>query len=445
LDKHGKPIYAGPTDVITLPPAPMLDPDGKPIVDADGNPVLGSPQIQMRDREGHPVFDATGQPVFRTATDYGYDAKGKKIPVPKSKGTTPAQAAIASAAGAPGVTKPAPQLDKHGHPIYTGPTDVIVLPPTPMLDEEGKQRVDPDGNPMFNSPAIQERDKEGHPLFDAAGKPVFRTATDAGYDAKGHKIAVAKVKVVKTVPVVISRGTFTVDGMIGKAELNYTIPTFKFIYLYSPGVCIAVVSNTQFEGATMEKNAFKDNTLTVNIQDHVLQLASDRQIIGHRGHPEPAYVKVDCDFSLPSKFPVVGWGTTAKAPYAWPGAKRNTQLSGVYKPPPTPKNLLPTELLSACPSGQMRMPAPRALPGQAAPYQPCVPITKALQIEAEQQIAQDAAAKKEEDKPVAPAAAPAAPPTVDTPGTAPAETSATPAPPAAAPPATAPATPPPGW
>ena len=33
---------------------------------------------------------------------------------------------------------------------YTGPNTVIVLPPTPMLDGEGKQRLDPDGNPMFN-------------------------------------------------------------------------------------------------------------------------------------------------------------------------------------------------------------------------------------------------------------------------------------------------------
>jgi hypothetical protein len=171
-----------------------------------------------------------------------------------------------------------------------------------------------------------------------------------------------------------------------------------------------------------------------------MQLASDRQIIGHKGRPEPAYVKVDCDFKLPSKFPVVGYGTTAKAPYAWPGAKRNTLLTGVYKPPPTPKNLLPTELLSACPAGQMRMPAPTVLPGQAVPDQPCVPITKALQAQASQQAARDAAAKKTEAAPE-----PVAPATVTAPGqaTPAAEPPAATATPPADPPTTS-ATPPPG-
>jgi hypothetical protein len=60
--------------------------------------------------------------------------------------------------------------------IYTGPNTVIVLPPTPMLDEEGRQRLDPDGQPMFNPAVRQQRDKKGHPLFDDKGKPVFQTA-----------------------------------------------------------------------------------------------------------------------------------------------------------------------------------------------------------------------------------------------------------------------------
>jgi len=56
---------------------------------------------------------------------------------------------------------------------YTGPTELVVLPPTPMLDEHGQQKLDWDRRPMFNSPDVQLQDKDGHPMFDRAGKPVF--------------------------------------------------------------------------------------------------------------------------------------------------------------------------------------------------------------------------------------------------------------------------------
>jgi hypothetical protein len=286
-----------------------------------------------------------------------------------------------------------------------------------MLDEEGKQKVDPDGNPLFLPAVKQQRDKKGHPLFDANGKPVFQTVSEKGYDGKGKKIVVKKVKASKTLPVTVTRGTFTVDGMIGKAELNYNIPNLKYIYLYAPGLGVAVVSDAPFPGATMVKNGFNNNTLTVNIEDHQLQLSSDKPLIGKGGRPLPAYVAVDVDFKLPSKFPVVGYGDIKDAPYVWPGAKRNAHIAGIYDPPPTPKNLLPVQLLPACPKGEMRRPAPSALPGQEAPDQPCVPITKALQAQAaaegEQPASSDQPAPKDTPPPPAPeslAAPPAVPP-----------------------------------
>src|ERR1700744_6309047 len=52
----------------------------------------------------------------------------------------PSLAAPQSAGVAPSIAK-----GKKGQQEYTGPTTVIELPPTPMLDEEGKQRQDPDG------------------------------------------------------------------------------------------------------------------------------------------------------------------------------------------------------------------------------------------------------------------------------------------------------------
>ncbi len=262
---------------------------------------------------------------------------------------------------------------------YTGPTNVIVLAPTPMLDEEGKQRMDPDGKLMFNPPVSQQRDKKGHPLFDEQGKPVFQTATELGYDEHGHHLKVQKEKPPKMTPVTISRGTFTVDGMIGKAELNYDIADLKFIYLYAPLIGTVVVSNEPFPGAKEEPTAFNDTTLTVTVGDHILQVASDKRLLGKK--PEAAYVLLDREFKLPSKYPVVGYGTVTKAPYMWPGGRPNTPLPTTFQPPPTPVNLRPVMLLQPCPTGEMRKAAPPVLPGEVAPEQPCVPIPKSLPVQ----------------------------------------------------------------
>jgi len=259
--------------------------------------------------------------------------------------------------------------------IYNGPTEIVVLAPAPMLDSEGKQRLDPDGKPMFNPPVKQQRDKFGHPLFDEHGKPVFQTASELGYDDHGHKLHAEKVKPPKMTPVSIAQGTYTVDGVIGKAELNYDIANLKYIYLYAPGIGVVVVSNEAFPGAKAQENAFSDKTLTVNVGDHTLQLYSEKRLFAK---PVAAYVMVDREFVLPSKFPVMGYGELRAPPYAWPGAKQVQVAAGPVVPPPIPVNLRPVMLMPACPAGQMRQPAPKVLPGEVAPPQPCVPIAKAM-------------------------------------------------------------------
>jgi hypothetical protein len=262
-----------------------------------------------------------------------------------------------------------------------------------MLDEQGMQRLDPDGKPMWNPPVKQQRDKKGHPLFAENGKPVFQTATELGYDEHGKKIKVKKEKEPKKIPVSIARGTMTVDGMTGKAALNYDIADLHYIYLYAPGVGVAVVSNEPFPGAVEQKGAFKNNTLTVTAEDHTLQLASDKNLLGKK--PESAYVLLDRNFTLPSKFPVMGYGTLRKAPYQWPGSKQNTKLVEAELAPPPPADLLPTQLLAPCPAGQMRKHAEPMLPGQTAAVQPCVPI-KAAEVAPAKTVASAEATKKPE-------------------------------------------------
>jgi hypothetical protein len=308
--------------------------------------------------------------------------------------------------------KKAKKAEEAKKKIYTGPNTVVVLPPTPMLDEEGRQRLDPDGQPMFNPAVRQQRDKKGHPLFDEQGKPVFQTASELGYDEHGKKLHVVKVKQPKMTPVTIERGTFTVDGMIGKAELNYTIADFKYMYLYAPGIGTLVVSNEPFQGAKEQKNAFNDKTLTVTTGDHKLQVASDNRLLGKK--PASAYVLVDRDFLLPTPYPVVGYGGLTKAPYVWPGSHENADLKGAFvKPPPIPVNLQPVLLLAPCPAGQMRRAAPPVLPGQKAEPQPCILIPKGKATLSGPDVKKAAAT---------PAAMPAPAPPVQPPAAAPAAT-----------------------
>jgi hypothetical protein len=309
-------------------------------------------------------------------TSIGRTAAQEAQPAPTSTPQSAAAPASPTDTSQPtterGQTVASVEKSKKGKQEYTGPTTVVVLPPTPMLDEEGKQRQDPDGKLMFNPPVRQQRDKKGHPLFDAEGKPVMQTKDTLGYDESGKKLHALKEKPPKTVSVSINHGTLTVDGMTGKAALNYEIKDLKYVYFYVPGIGVTVVSNDPFPGAVEQKHAFEDKTLTVTVGEHVLQLSSDDRLLGKT--PESAFVLVDKNFLVPTKFPVMGYGPIRVAPYAWPGSKNNEELKGAVEAPPLPADLRPSLLLQPCPPGQMRKTGPPMLPGQTAAPSPCVPI-----------------------------------------------------------------------
>ena len=241
-------------------------------------------------------------------------------------------------------------------PQYVGPKTVVEMPPTPMLDQEGHQREDTQGKPLFNPVVKQQRDKHGNPIFGSGGRPVMQTATDLGFDEKGKKIKVKKEKAPKTVAVAIERGTLTVDGMTGKAGLNYDIKDFRYMYFFAPWIGTTIVSTSPFPGAQEQKNAFNDKTLTVSVADHTIELYSDRRLLGKK--PQSAYVAVDRSFQLASKFPVVGYGATLHAPYMWPGSRENIALKGQVAPPPLPANLRAVSLGQPGSAGQGRKDVP---------------------------------------------------------------------------------------
>ncbi len=254
--------------------------------------------------------------------------------------------------------------DKAKTPANSGPTEIIVLPLVPVLDEEGRQRLDPDGKPMFYPQERQQRDKKGRPRFDEDGRPVMQTPTELGYDENGKKIKPEKEKAPKGRPVTISRGTFTVDGVIGKVALNYDIANLRYLYLYVPGMGVTVVSDAPFDGAREQKEAFNGKSLTVTVDGHALEVASERPLLGER--PESAFVRLDREFVLPSPYPQVGYGVVLTRPYGWPGSKANAAVptTGLVQAPAIPANLLPEPPPPPCPAGQVRNDTAARLPGQ---------------------------------------------------------------------------------
>ena len=283
----------------------------------------------------------------------------------------------AKASQTAGVAAPAAK-GKKGEQVYTGPTTVVELPPDTDAGRRRKATAgsgwQADVEPAGEAAARQE------------GTPAVRPERPAG-DADGEqswirrereKAAPGERKPPKTVAVSISHGILTVDGLTGKAALNYEIKDLKYIYFYVPGIGTTVVSNDPFPGAVEQKHAFDDKTLTVTVGEHVVQLSSDNRLLGKT--PESAFVLVDKYFTVPTKFPVMGYGPIRVAPYAWPGSKVNQDAKGVVEAPPLPADLRPTLLLQPCPAGQMRPAGPAVLPGQTAEPKPCVPIRTATNV-----------------------------------------------------------------
>jgi hypothetical protein len=339
------------------------------------------------------AFSSSGRALAQEAQPAPSPAPQSAQPTSSTDATQPTSdpdktvAPTADVKETPAVSAPQPKpatKGKKGKQEYTGPTTLVVLEPTPMLDEEGNQRQDPDGKLMFNPPVKQQRDKFGHPLFDEHNKPVFQTKDNLGYDENGKKLHPSKEKPPKLVSVSIARGTLTVDGMTGKAALNYEIKDLKYIYFYIPGIGTTVVSNAPFPAAVEQKKAFDDKTLTVTVNDHIVQLTSDQRLLGKA--PESAYVLVDKNFTVPTKFPVMGYGPIRVAPYAWPGSKQNDQKDSA-EAPPLPADLRPVPLLQGCPAGQMRAPGAPTLPGQVAAPHPCVPIATVVTTTSANQVA----------------------------------------------------------
>lgn len=195
------------------------------------------------------------------------------------------------------------------------------------------------------SPEPASADSTPHAAVDAYFKPVS--------PGKVKGLKVKKEKPPKTIHMEIEHGVLTVDGWTGKANLNFDIDDFQYFYMWAPGIGTVIVSNHPFAGSKIQYSAFDKNTLTVKIDEHQLQLTADHRILP--GKPkEPvaaAYVAVNPEFApTSSRYPVFGYGSTSKAPYAWPGSLVDTRAN--KDAPPLPTQVQPViQTKTVCPQG----------------------------------------------------------------------------------------------
>jgi len=202
-----------------------------------------------------------------------------------------------------------------------------------------------------------EADHLGKPLLGPDGKPL-----PVLYNLKGKRQK-SKIKIPKTHPITIVAGTLTVDGWTGKARLNYDIPDLKYIYLSAPTVGTVIISQTAFPGSVEQKGAFDGSNLTVKAGDHELQLASDKPMLGKK--PVAAWVKIDPAYTEDPKYPVMGYGSKAKSPYEWPGAKlekAKEKSSAVVEAPPLPVSMRPKMVTPVCIAQPGGKPCPKPAP-----------------------------------------------------------------------------------
>ncbi len=168
---------------------------------------------------------------------------------------------------------------------------------------------------------------------------VATPGTDRGpVVSKGHA-GKAEEEHVRAFATDVHSGILTVDGLVGKAQLNYHIHE-QYMYFTIPGVGTAIVSQTRFMNSLPQKGAFHGNTLTFQANGHTVELSNDNPLVA--GKSADAWVAIDPLYGAGIAFPMMGYGDSLSRPYAWPGSKTETTTSNAYaSAPPLPKALRP--------------------------------------------------------------------------------------------------------
>jgi hypothetical protein len=191
----------------------------------------------------------------------------------------------------------------------------------------------------------------------AQGKSLMSSGGASGTSA----VAPAPIPPVHPFQMDVRDGILTVDGMVGKAQLNYHVGQ-SFLYFTVPGVGTAIVAQDRFMNALPQKGAFHGNTLTVQVNGHTVELTSASPLES-KGVSE-AWVSIDPLFGGGKVFPEMGFGNTIQRPYAWPGSKAE-RTSASADAPPLPASVRPKPEVASAYS----VTVPASAPGKGGPPQ----------------------------------------------------------------------------
>jgi len=178
----------------------------------------------------------------------------------------------------------------------------------------------------------------------APAKPVSASATTASQDTMPKSLISARVR----------DGVLTIDGMVAKVQLNYDIQHTGYMYFFVPGVGTAVVSLEPLADGMKVPDAFDGEKLAFTVDGHSVELSNEgTSLLDKRKSKADVYVRLDRSAVAISRYPRMGYGDTAAAPYVWPLSgpqpANKEKVEYAVTPPPVPKSMLPQTASSGTP------------------------------------------------------------------------------------------------
>ena len=154
----------------------------------------------------------------------------------------------------------------------------------------------------------------------------------------------------QTITAHVRNGVLTIDGMVGKVQLNYNIERTGFMYFFVPGVGTAVVSMSPIADGVKVPNAFDGDKLAFTAGGHSFELSSEGNLLSKKKQAKAdVYVRLDSATVALGRYPKMGFGNTTEPPYVWPLSEVAPQekVDYVVTPPPMPKSILPQTVETA--------------------------------------------------------------------------------------------------
>lgn len=112
----------------------------------------------------------------------------------------------------------------------------------------------------------------------------------------------------------LQNGQLYFDSKLIRSGFSVYQDNFVFLYFYVPSRGLYTVSDKEFSGA-LQAGKFEGKTLSFEVDQNRMLLESSSPMLRA---DNPAWVKHDPDFKLPTKGVVLGYGSSVDAPYKWP-------------------------------------------------------------------------------------------------------------------------------